>query len=335
MMFRLVCSVFCLSLLCGTGLGAPRVEMAPLEKWANVFGGKECTNRWSVVATEPGQGRAMWTVSANERVIARGEQAVAFRPDGVAIVEVKWRVPEVKEGVVFPVSITVSMAEVAGHTVLATSRKEFHVFPEDPFADRREWVRKLDIRLFDPEKKTVEVLAKAGIAFTGTANIDSFTSAKDGVLVIGEGVSLKDFRGLWDAVVKSAANGVHVVLLAPADGEFALPGISGGDMPRASSMSFRQGDVVKDLDKKLDAEGWAPDGVFAVKGVKVQGTRGGAIGEISGDTGSWPWIEIGFPGRNGKLLICGFPIVGKWDASPAPRFLFARILERLAQERSK
>ena len=40
------------------------------------------------------------------------------------------------------------------------------------------------------------------------------------------------------------------------------------------------------------------------------------------------------PAGGGKLVICGFDFMGKnkWDASPTPRYLFARLLEYLTEK---
>ena len=51
--------------------------------------------------------------------------------------------------------------------------------------------------------------------------------------------------------------------------------------------------------------------------------------------GGWPWMEANYPEAHGRLVICGFSIISQWDASPTPRFLFARLLERVSEKPAK
>ena len=84
-----------------------------------------------------------------------------------------------------------------------------------------------------------------------------------------------------------------------------------------------------DLDKRLDATSWPPDGKVVASSLAVRSRREVVVADaVAGDT-AWPWLELRFPGDRAKLVVCGFGIVSHWEAGPAPRFLLARILEFL------
>jgi hypothetical protein len=57
--------------------------------------------------------------------------------------------------------------------------------------------------------------------------------------------------------------------------------------------------------------------------------EGQLVGKIQADGDAWPWMEAEYPGRRGRLLVCGFGLVRDWDGGPTPRFLLVRLFERL------
>ncbi len=66
----------------------------------------------------------------------------------------------------------------------------------------------------------------------------------------------------------------------------------------------------------------------------VDSDRGQVVARVvEGDAG-WPWLEVGFSAKRGKLIVCGFGLVKKWDAGPTPRFLLARLLDYMSIDSS-
>lgn len=54
--------------------------------------------------------------------------------------------------------------------------------------------------------------------------------------------------------------------------------------------------------------------------------------EVSDTAALWPWWVSRY-GEHGVLVVCGFGIIRHWRESPTPRFLLARMLENLTQDR--
>ena len=248
-------------------------------------------------------------------------------------------VPEVKEGVIIQALLSLSVIQEGTKEALADFEKTIWIFPEDPFANRKKWLKNVKIHLFDPEKKTGELFEKAEIPFEAVQNIDSVTEIANGVVLIGEGVLFKDYRGLSEMMVKTAARGIPVLCLAAADGEMTIPGMGSVDLPCPTSMAFRQSDIITELDKRLDANAWPPDGKVVVSTIMLKGKKGPVIGKIQKGGDEWPWMEMNFgkpvrqaQGRHGRLVMCGFGIIEKWESGPTPRFLFAKILEYIARD---
>ncbi|MFA7158651.1 MAG: hypothetical protein WC299_05055 [Kiritimatiellia bacterium] len=185
----------------------------------------------------------------------------------------------------------------------------------------------MQVSLFDPEKKTSSVLESAGFPFKTVDNIDSLASISSGLIMIGEGLSFKDFGGLPETMIKAAAAGIPVLCLAPVGGEMT---ICGPDVIVPGSMIFRGVDIIRNFDKRLDSNGWPMDGKIQSGLIKLRGTKERVVGEIGKTNGGWPWLEMRYGKSQTRLVVCGFAIMEKWDACPAPRFLLANILEYMA-----
>lgn len=106
-------------------------------------------------------------------------------------------------------------------------------------------------------------------------------------------------------------------------------------MPQPTSVVFRRQDIIRQLDKRLDGEGWTGPSKSTVSGVKLRGDRGPVMAEVSRDPGMWPWMELGYGKEHRKFVMCGFGIVGAWAESPAPRFLLLKVLEQVSGNKIK
>ena len=311
------------------------VSMIVLEDWSSVFGGRRAEFHCAITATKSFRGRAGWSLAVGRRTIARGEASVSAGPQKTETVEIRFDVPQLKEGVVMPAVLSVACYGPNGDRPAGSLKKPLWIFPENPFADRSQWLKQLQIHLFDPVGKTRQVFQDAAIPFSETRNVDALSALEGGLLVIGEGTSLEEYRGLSRITMETAAKGIPVLCLAPSNGQFTVPGMEETDhLPRPTSIAFRRADVIRELDKRLDARAWPPDGKAAAGSLVVKSDRGHVIAQVvEGDAG-WPWLEVGFSAKRGKLIVCGFGLVKKWNAGPTPRFLFARLLDYMSIDSS-
>jgi hypothetical protein len=312
-----------------------KVSMIVLEDWSNVFGGQPAEFHCAITAKKSFRGRAGWALAVGRATIARGEASVSVGPQKTETVEIRFDVPQLKESVVMPAALSVACYAANADTPAGSLSKPLWVFPEDPFANRSQWLKQLQIHLFDPVGKTRQVFLDAEVPFSETRNVDSLSALKGGLLVIGEGTSLEEYRGLSRIAAATAAKGIPVLCLAPASGQFPVPGLDQTDpLLRPTGISFRRADVIRELDKRLDAQAWPPDGEVATASLAVKSDRGRVIARVVEGGADWPWLEAGFSAKGGKLIVCGFGLVGKWNAGPTPRFLFARLLDYMTIDSS-
>ena len=307
----------------------PPATLRIQEKQADVFGKTKAVYHVVVSAREAMQGRVTWQFAVGGATVARNEQAVDLAPAREARVEISLEIPAVKDGVIFDAKLTIGLLDAKADKPLATLDKDLWIFPEDAFYLKNEALAAAKIHLFNPEKKTAKLLEDAKVPFEPVDNLDSISDLKEGLLVIGEGVSFKDYRGLGEMLVKTAARGIPVLCLLPDGGEMTLPGAGDVDLPRPKNMRFASNGIITSMDKRLDAESWSPDGKVMDGGMKLRGDRGPVVAETAKD-GAWPWVELNYAGK-GRLVICGFGFVENWKAEPAPRFFLAKLLEYMTE----
>jgi hypothetical protein len=109
-------------------------------------------------------------------------------------------------------------------------------------------------------------------------------------------------------------------------------------------MTFSDRGIIAKLDKRLDASAWPPDGAVTTSALQFKSMEGGLVLlEVTKEDDGWPWVDMRFDpsrgatagGAHGRLVICGFGLIEKWNAGPAPRFLVARLLEYLESNEAR
>lgn len=319
-----------LLLAMGNGaLGADFPEVALLEPRFNLFAGEEAVFH-AVLKGPAFEGRVEWRFSAEGRTLARGERTVRTAGGLSDSVEIRAALPAVNPGVIAGIQLSVSAIPKAEDKAVGGLERTLWLFPADPFTGRAAWLAKLTIRLFDPVGATARLFDEAKIPYTALRNVDALGQPGEGLLVVGEGVSFRDYRGLNDSLMKAAAAGWPVLCLAPAGGEITLPVTGDSEMPEPKSVTLRRQDIITQLDKRLDAGGWNTGAKDAGSGLKLRGDRGPVAAEVVSQAGAWPWMEMTYDRGRGKWVVCGFGIVSGWAESPTPRFLFVKVLEHVS-----
>ena len=309
-----------------TGLaGDGKVAVEALGQWANVFGGTERSFQCAIQAANAFHGIAKWEFNVSGRTIARGEQQVIPAAGNPVMLDLKLAIPPVTDGVVMQAVLAVAVYRDGQENPAGKLEKKLWIFSDDPFHGRKEWLAQLSIGLFDPEKKTAEQLTESGVPFALIDNIDALGEGT-GLILIGEGVSLKDYRGLAEALLNLASRGRVVLCLSLAGGEMLLPGMGDVDLPAPERLTFARHDVITALDKRLDAGTWDRDDMAAMASMKLKGERGPVSAEIVRGGSGWLWTEMNYEKR-GRIIFCGFGIIDKWKSGPTARYLFASILE--------
>lgn len=313
-------------LVARTGMAA--VTVSANEHWTNLFFGEEAFLNYTITSDESFQGMAGWKFSIHQRTMSSGEAIIKVSHGQFQPFAVRIPVPQAMEGILLPGLVTISVYDNRSRNVVASLEKQIWIYSKDPFQEKHQWLKHLNLYLFDPNKKTAEVLTKANIPYKEIFNREILPDIQDGVVALGEGLSLAEYPGLIQMLSKLATSGIPVICLAPAQGTIPIPaGASGIHSSRPSRMSFRQNDIIKQFGNKLDAYAWPPDGRVVKSSLHLTTKNESVAVLINQNQQGWPWMEIRYSNGNGRLLFCGFSIIEKWDAGPVPRHLFLRLLE--------
>jgi hypothetical protein len=345
------CFCFAAVLVCALGLAAvgltwpagaaqegTAATILPAIPQTNLFGGKDANTPREVsfplmVSTPRAfKGHVSWTFAIGNAPIQSAEVPLANAPGKPTRIILPLRVPFVREGLVVKGKLVVDLLSQDQRTPVAHYEQPLWIFHPQPFAQRQAWLKDLKIILYDPRETTAPVLKKMDIPFEEAPNLSSLSEIKSGLILVGEGVSFEDERELPELLVKAAARGVPVLCLAPAKGMLPLPGMEDNALPSAQSVALHRGDIIAQLDKRLDIRGWPPDGRAIASALAVKAVEGNVVAEVTDGTSGWPWLEIAYA-REGRLVVCGFGLMSHWEAGPAPRYFFARLLERLNRRR--
>ena len=295
-----------------------------LDPPASVFGGRAAAWRWEVTGPTALEGNVAWNLAVSGGVIARREVRVAARAGEVAGGVIEVDLPDVQEGVIAEGRLQMALRDESGQ-VLAGREHSFYVFGTNPAAGRKEWLRGLELSVYDPEGRTAERLEELDWPFHRVSNLSALESVGSHMLLVGEGVSLRSARGLMEAAVRVAEQGGRVLVLAPADGAFAPPGSGEGERT-PETLWFHDAAYVQGLDKRLDAPPLRA-------AFRLGGQRTGPVVSVEAD-GGWAFMEARWPG-GGTLLLGGCGLLETWETSPSPRFLLVRMLEGMTQEKEE
>jgi len=233
--------------------------------------------------------------------------------------------------VIMPAALRIAVrlpgqAKPAAHQI-----ETLHIFPADPFVDRRQWLEDRRIALFDPNEDTEKILRASDVPYEYVRH-PSVLEGNDTprMLVVGSGLSFYDHAQLGAILLRLAAQGHAILCLRPVEGEFPFPGGEEEYLPEPRDLRLAGVNIVPELDKRFDRPPWEGRGAASTMRCLVVANRAQVVGRFGTQESGWSWIDARFPGT-GRFLISGFPIIESWEAGPAPRFLFLRILELLAE----
>ncbi len=296
------------------------------------FAGSEITTVFRVSGTDMDQASGQWRLSTAGRTVARGEASLAAK-DGAAPFSIMFVLPELNDGVTADLSLDLSIVDARSGVALASTNKLIRSFSAEVFADREEWLKSLDIALFDPEEATVSLFDDAAIPCRLVRHPEALSEISQGIVVVGEGLSTREHRGLWDVLVDVASSGVPVFCLALREGGLALPGVGPTEtVAKSSALVMKRYQAITDADKMFDQKSWCGKREVASRCIEFEGERGPVAACVQEGSDGWLWLEQSFEDVESQLVLCQFRLVKHWEQSPVPRYLLLKVLEEMCRE---
>lgn len=319
----------CLAATGSASLAADDITLTARQPWTNFFANAKVKLEYQIESEAGAQCRVSWNVAIARQTVASREAQASVKPGQPGLIAIDLELPDVKPGIVLPAELQVAVYLPGQAEPAAREEKTLWIFPEDALADRQQWLKDLQITLFDPKGATAKVFEGAGVPFKLTKSVDAVGDLSEGLLVIAEGLSFREHRALWAAAAKVAAAGSPVLCLAPRAGSLAIPGGDADDLAPPQRVVWARNDIITDIDKRLDTA-WAPDGQPIASSLRLKSEARRVSGDAAPGTDGWPWLEVTYPSERGRVIVCGFAVIEKWEDGPTPRYLLARMLDRLS-----
>ncbi len=280
-----------------------------------------------------------WFLVANGRTLARGngKPTPILSPDGStngstngSIMFAAIQLPTLNESVTLAAELQISWTE-DGQTY--RDKRPITIYSDDPFSSKKKLFEQADIQLFDPIGKTAERLDAHEIPYAVLPNLNAIDSTNKGIVLVGEGVSLREQRQLAEALLLAAQRGLQVLCLAPLEGDFPLTVQSGNTRTQPSRVLLERDDFVYRYDKRFDSIARGSLWVLTTKKNAVI-FRAGAAPDLD-PLDSWALLTCDFPARSeetpgGRLIVCSAGIIQHWQTSPVPRYLFIHFVQELS-----
>jgi hypothetical protein len=261
--------------------------------------------------------RVWFRLTKESRLLAAGSATA----DGAAVLRIPVSLPGLKGGLTMRLELTLRQGGEDGEILFEGA---LWTFAQRPFEGSRNPVAPRALFLWDPGQSTSKAFAAIGIDFEPVASLDAVAELHDALLVIGEGISLADERGLREMLDEAMTRGNDILLLAPEAGTLhpaAWRRLAAGDL-RALFPPPKPAAAETGPDSAaLLAAANAGQASF-----RLCAERDEAVFVVARDAGvsavGWESATSG-----ARFRACGVPIVAVWDSSPAARWLLVEMLE--------
>ena len=311
----------------------PDVSVRRVDSWTNLFAGKPAKMTCEVALKQAGEAALSWSLVVSGGVIARGEKAVTLNADRA--VEVSWdvEIPEVKAGLIVPATLRLAVRPQAGSPKFepVVADVSLSVCSPDATALRSEWLKSLDIVLFDPAERTADAFERSGIPCR-VAGEPQCAGLTKGLILYGEGIGPARLDAVWAAAVEAASAGRRVLVMSSPNATVPIEGLLASADDSIHSVSLKRNDVIRELDKQLDATAWPKPGRLAASSLHWSVRGGQPRIEFRDDAEGWTWLQVRY--RNGgRLIWLGFGLAESWEATPTARYLLLNVLEELSTDK--
>ena len=311
----------------------PNVGVRRVDSWTNLFGGKPASMTCEVSSKQAGEATLSWSLVVSGGVVARGEKAVTLNADRA--VEVAWDVdlPEVKPGLIVPATLRLAVQPQDGSPKFepVEANAALSICSPDATALRGEWLKSLDIVLFDPTQRTADLFERNRIPCR-VADDPQCAGLTKGLILYGEGIDPARLDAVWSAAVEAASAGRRVLVLASPGAAVPMEGLLASSNDSLRSVSLKRNDIIRELDKRLDATAWPKPGRLVASSlhwtVRVEQPRV----EFRDGAEGWSWLHVRHR-SGGRLIWLGFGLVESWEATPTARYLLLKVLEDLSTDK--
>jgi hypothetical protein len=308
-----------------TAVACRALDFDLLDGWSDAFASTNAT--WRVQMHGAESAELNWSLVLNKAVVHRGQRTVGAS-DLAGPIPLTIRTPAIRDGLAGEASLLVQAVSGSEH---ARVTHPVWILPSDPWTVCRELLRAKALRVFDPSGALIRRLQESSIEPVALRNPVAIAALANGLLIVAEDVSFREYRGLAGALVGAAVGGARVLLPAPREGAMPLPGHADFAGKARPALRMESARALSALDKRLDAEIW-PGAASAVSAsFRLSADRRQPEAVWGNEVDGWPWLDLDFRESGGRMLAVGWPPARAWDSGPAPRYVRAALLLELSR----
>jgi hypothetical protein len=294
----------------------------------------EQTVRLDLVVCHPTGGPATvnWDYTAATAFMSRGQHSFTAEPNRPHTVTIEFKTPPLVPHTMVNSAIRAEFRADNGTEIWAKIYYPIPLFGENPFILQRARLEEMRLVLFDPEGATRTALTEAKVPFRQATSLEAALAMNPGLLIFGEGVSLRQYRPWADWTAQAAARQVPTLILAPAEGHASLP-LQGEAAANMRRMRMEDAHFVTTLNKRFTPEAWGDAALPVRGGWRMTSPRAGEVEATfdSSPPGAWAWME--WESAEGtRVALCAYDIIGRWDRAPASRWMLWRLMEHLTEK---
>jgi hypothetical protein len=327
------------------------LPVQPLQSWTNVVAGEEVSMDFRMPESISSGTSVGWSVLLENAVVRRSETAVRDDPHFGRVLTITFTIPEGDAKTRLTLSVIVS---VNGQDRPAV---QLFVYPADPFQQRISLPEADQFVVFDPSGNTADRLKSLKLSFRSERRIDTLSDLHDGILIIGEGTSFRQYRGLGNILRTAASRGVRILCLSPTMGTVLLDehteshsnadlnssglNTTPQDTDSASGrqvvvsglrrLECRHADVLREFDRYLDVSAWRGVPSMSETSLQIAGKSGSISVDFSEQPAGWVWIDAEYAG-GGRIVFTSLQMIRHWESGPGPRHAFWNCLAEIAQD---
>jgi hypothetical protein len=268
----------------------------------------------------------IWETLTENVVQARGTIAVPIDSANEQRFTIPFSVPAIEDHAWAHGILRAQLLTADETFALASTAYSFPMLGGNPFASRKTELTRMDIVVFDPAGDTVEALRSVEVPHRVARTLEAALAMNPGLLLIGEGLSLNDYRDGARWLSSSDALSVPSLFLAPSGGKASLPlrfpSERGWIRARLENRHF-----ALMMDKRFGPSAWGEANIPVRGGFTIMCSNPDSFSAEFRDEPGWAWIELE-TADGVRASLSAFDVIGRWNRTPVSRWMLWEMLQR-------
>ena len=311
----------------------PVVSIQQSEPETAYFAGRPASVSFDFTSDLTGKATLAWSLNSFRATIARGELPVELQAGEAAKVGWKMDLPDVKAGTVVSATLHLRLQpqDQSPPFEFVDHRIELSICSPDAIALQMEWLKSLDLVLFDPTQQTADAFQRTGIPYR-TADDPQCSGLSSGLIVYGEGIDPRQLNAVWKAAVEAATAGRRVIVLTSPGATVPTEGLITSSTDSIQSVALKKRDeAIGELDRRFVATAWPKSEHQVTSSLELVAHGDQPLVVFREETKGWQFLQVQYR-TGGRLIWLGWDTVDSWDATPLPRYLLLKLLEDLTTD---